>query len=253
MLSMSKIEEFLPAIRTAVREVINEEVLPRLCNLEKQISDIADMKAKLDSQQTRLSEHEDTLAFLDKQIQDIQTKSITELEKKFTELTEKVCFNILNLDLHRRKWSLIVNGVEGLAGEKESVTRDKVKCFARDKLAIVGAYSHPLAACHRLSQKNNAGIIVTFVDLNNRNEWLSNAKNLRNKDSSVSISPDMPPVLRPLKNDILKIRKDLPPDTRKNAQVKYLPTWPYTCLAIRGQTTRNPRITKKDIIEKYLT
>ena len=62
----------------------------------------------------------------------------------------------------------------------------------------------------------------------------------------------MPPVLRPLKDDILKIRKELPPDDKRTSQVKYLPNWPYVCLTIKGKSTKHPRITKQTIIQNYL-
>ena len=40
--------------------------------------------------------------------------------------------NILDLDTHRRKWSLIVNGLQGNPGETEMETRAKVRTFAMD-------------------------------------------------------------------------------------------------------------------------
>jgi hypothetical protein len=117
---------------------------------------------------------------------------------------------------------------------------------------VPGADLHPFGACHRLAQKDDAGIIIRFSDLTDRNSWLTNAKNLKNTQCNVSISPDMPPCLRPLKTDILNIRKDLPPAQKQLAQVKYLPSWPYICLKIRGKATMNPRIRKETIISKYL-
>ena len=250
---MGESEDILPMIKLAVREVLAEDILPRLNNLEKQILELANIKATLNSQQTCLNEHTKSLTFLDQEVKEIQSKSIPRLETKFTDLNEKMCLNLLNLDVHRRKWTLLINGIKGESGENELVTRDKVKCFAKDKLEIEGADSHPLASCHRLAQRNDAGIIIRFVDLNDRNNWLSSARKLKNKRTSVSISPDLPPVLRPLKDDILQIRKDLPPEDKKHSQVKYLPTWPYACLSVRGKPNINPRITKSNIIANYLT
>ena len=110
---------------------------------------------------------------------------------------------ILNIDTHRRKWTLIINGLKGKSGESEMETRAKVRTFAKERLKVTGADSHSFRACHRLSQKDDAGIIVCFTDLYNRNEWLSNAKNLKNVESTASLSPDLHPCLRPLKKDIL--------------------------------------------------
>ena len=135
--------------------------------------------------------------------------------------------NILNIETHRRKWSLIINGIEGITNEPETETRSKARTMATTSLKVTVADSHLMTACHRLSQKANAPILVRFMDLANRNEWLSEAKNLKNSDKRISISPDMPPVLRCLMKDILEQRKELPPDVKSRSQVKYLPRWPY--------------------------
>lgn len=249
---MTGVEQFLPAIRQAVKEAIREEITERLENLEKKVSDIANLKTTIDSHDKRLGEHEHSLDFQGDQIKDILENSIPDLEKKFCDLTEKMCMKMLDMDMHRRKWSVIINGLDGEAGESESVTRDKVKTFAMDKMQVTGADSHPIAACHRLAQKKDAGITVRFVDLNHRNEWLSNAKNLKSSNLNVSLSPDLPPVLRPLKSDILKQRKDLPPALKQKSQVKYHPTWPYVSLAVKGQATKYSKINKDTIMAKFL-
>ena len=160
--------------------------------------------------------------------------------------------NILDLDTHCRKWSLIVNGLQGNQGETEMETRAKVRTFAVDKLNVEGADSHSFGACHRLSQTAKAGIIIRFNDLQNRDSWLANAKNLKNSSQNVTLSPDLHPVLRPLKADILKVRKNLPPLRKQQTTVKYLPSWPYICLKERGKPTVNPSISKEEIVAAYL-
>ena len=73
--------------------------------------------------------------------------------------------NALDMDKHRRKWTVIING---LHGEAEPINRTKVRSFACNKLKIPGADTHSFSACHRLAQKENAGIIVKFVDLSEK-------------------------------------------------------------------------------------
>ena len=110
---MGESEDILPKIKLAVREVLAEDILPRLNNLEKQILELANVKATLNSQQTCLNEHTKSLTFLDQEVKEIQSKSIPRLETKFTDLNEKMCLNLLNLDVHRRKWTLLINGIKG--------------------------------------------------------------------------------------------------------------------------------------------
>ena len=55
-------------------------------------------------------------------------------------------------------------------------------------------------------------------------------------DTGLSFSPDLPPVLRPLKNDLLKLRRELPQEEKRNTRVKYLPSWPYVQLVFKDNS-----------------
>ena len=61
-------------------------------------------------------------------------KQITELDNKFRDLTTKVCMTLLNMDTHRRKWSLILNGLKGATKEHDSSTSEKVYTFVKEGL-----------------------------------------------------------------------------------------------------------------------
>ena len=250
----------LDDVRTVIRQVLKEEITHRLdsletkvSNLEKQLLELTALKATVSKHETKIKEVAKSCEFSSNQISEIVDNKIPNLDKKFTELSTNMCLNILNLDTHRRKWTLIINGLHGNPGEPELETRNKVKHFAVNKLKVPGADSHLFSACHRLSQQANAGIIVRFNDLANRNDWLSGAGKLKNTGSKVSISPDLHPCLRKLKTDILNIRKKLPLEEKKTSQVKYLPSWPFVCLKSRGKPTIHPTIPKETIVRDYLS
>ena len=249
---MATIKELKPVIRQIVQDVLRAEISDKLDKLENKVSELMAVTQTLKEHDQKLKDIQQSLSFTGDQIDVINKKTVPDLDKKFTELSTKMCLNLLNIDTHRRKWTLIINGLKGKSGESELETRAKVRTFAKDRLKVTGADAHTFRACHRLSQKDDAGIIVCFSDLYDKNEWLSNAKNLKHDNSSTSLSPDLHPCLRPLKTDILNIRKDLPPERRNLTTVKYLPTWPYICLKERGKSTVNPRITKEDIVQSFL-
>ena len=249
---MENLQELIPHIRQAIREELSLEIIPRLIKLEKTIQEVSEMKETINNNRTRLDEQEKSITFNGQEIQAITNKTIPDLEAKFNDLTQKVCLNILNLETHRRKWSLIISGIKGIAQESEAATRSNIRVFAKTNLKVEGADSHPMAACHRLANSADAPIIVKFVDLAHRNEWLSGAKHLKNYDGNISVSPDLPPVLRPLKGDILNQRKDLPLDVKSKYHVKYLPRWPFVCLNSHDHPTKNPRITRDFIVNKFL-
>jgi hypothetical protein len=159
---------------------------------------------------------------------------------------------ILDIDMHRRKWSVIISGLPGQANEKEVDTRLAAQNFAIHKLKITDADSHMMGACHRLSKEENAPILARFLDLDNRNKWLSSAKNLKGSGTRISISPDMCPALRPLKKNIMQQRKALKQDGHEQIKVKYHPSWPYISLSTRGHPSIVPALSKKNIISNYL-
>ena len=249
---MASTDELTPVIRQAVRDAIREEVSDRLDKLESQVCDLVNMKSTLLDHEENIREFKKGLDFTSKEISDIKDKMMPDLDKKFSELTTQICINILDIDTHRRKWAIIINGLQGDQGEKEQETRAKVRKFAKDKLKVTGVDSHPFSACHRLSPEKDAGIIIKFTDLSHRNLWLTSAKNLKGTNCKVSLSPDLHPCLRKLKKDVLQSRKILPPHEKNTAQVRYLPTWPYVCVKPRGKASINPRISKQTIVKDYL-
>ena len=113
----------------------------------------------------------------------------------------------LDLDVHRRKWTLTIQGLKGPADEDEDETRAACVALARDYLQVNNASDTDLAACHWLSKQADSGIIVGFKDLKQRNLWLSGAKHLKNHFDKISVSQDLLPVLRSLNTVLLGKRK----------------------------------------------
>ena len=132
---------------------------------------------------------------MNKEIEEIKSTVVPNLDKKYENVTTKTCMNVLDIDTHRRKWSLVINGLKGEQNESDVITRNKVKEFATNVLKVDNAKNHNFSACHRLSQRPDSGIIIKFLDLSDRNAWLMNAKNLKGADQNVSLSPDLHPCL----------------------------------------------------------
>jgi hypothetical protein len=249
---MATVDELLPMIRQTVKDAIREEITDKLDKLELKVNELTSLKKTVTANSQIIQTLQDSVAFSSNEIDEVRSKTIPDLRNKFDDLSIKMCMNILDMDTHRRKWTLIINELQGISGETEVETRTKVQNFAINSLKVPRADSHPFGACHRLAQKDNAGIIIRFTDLAHRNSWLMNARNLKNSASKVSLSPDLHPCLRPLKSDILKIRKNLPPGRKQLTTVKYLPSWPYVCLKERGKPAIHHRISKETIVNSYL-
>ena len=168
-------------------------------------------------------------------------------------LAEALARRQLELEVHRRKWNLVIHGIQGDAKEDGSVTRQTCVQFAKTALKVPDAEATAFAACHRLSQKPNAGIILRFVDLAQRDSWISGTKHLKNYSGKVSISPDLPPVIRPLKDELMEARAKLPTDIKQKSRLKFLPQWPFVELRIEGQSPKRPSSSLSSVTSKMLS
>lgn len=190
---------------------------------------------------------------------DTHTEKIQENETKINrvyENLEKVFFYGLDREVHDRKWALLVDGVPGIKNESTYETRKKTESLAKDAFK----FKKPLylQACHRLKPENNARIIIVFTDLDDRNFWLDNASklkdyNMKNK-TKINLCPDLPPAVRPLRNDIMMQRKELLQSSpEKVLRVMYSPRFPYVSLAIKGESVKfMPKFSKAEIMEKAM-
>ena len=158
------------------------------------------------------------------------------------QLTKGLAQRQLDLEVHRRKWNLVIHGIESVAKEEDEVTHGICKGFAHTVLKVRDAKETVFAACHRLSSQPNAGIIVRFMDFAQRDRWLASTMHLKNHSGKVSISPYLPPVLRPLKDELMKERSNLPAQIKQKSLIEFLSQWPFVKLKIDGQLPKRSSV-----------
>ena len=238
-------EDLKTLVRNELKIVVREELGDRLDRMEQQLAMVTDLQAQM----TGL---ESSLQFASKRVDDLCKTSLPALAAHVERVSTALAMQTLDIDVHRRKWALTLQGLKGAAKEDEVDTRAACVKLARDTLEIENASVWDFAACHRLSQKADAGIIVRFNDLSKRNMWLANAKNLRGRANHISMSPDVPPVLRPMKKDLLQKRKDLPPEDKRRSYIRYHRQWPYMDLAVGNNRFVKSDVRKDTIIQSVL-
>lgn len=151
--------------------------------------------------------------------------------------------------VYSRKWSLIITGLpSSVENENQEVTRKQVLKLGREVLQV----PEPLiSACHRLSKVKNAAIIIRFVDLLDRDRWLSRAgqlKTFKPNNASVGISPNLPPILTKARKDIFTKRANLNPADKSRAKVKYAAQFPYIFMTVGDNNNKIlPNMTKEDL------
>ena len=191
-------EDLLTMIRNTIRDeiqaVVKQEVSDRLDRFEQQLT-------QLSALQQQMGDVSASIHFISKKLEGLKSSSLPALYSHVGRIAEALAMQTLDLDMHRRKWSLTINGIKGASDEDDVDTRNACVQLARDHLGIPDADPNDLAACHRLARKEDVGIILRFRDLSRRNECLFGAKNLKGHSDaiSISISPDVPPVLRAVK------------------------------------------------------
>ena len=233
------------AIKLAVQVAMQEHNAKMLERMDKIVADVSNLNKKYDNIEKAI---QDCSGRLDA----VVNTFLPSLNKKVADLNTALAIQVLDMDQHRRKWSLIVQGLSGEAGESGAVTRKKCVDLAKKYLKVSDACAKDFSACHRLNSNADAAIIIKFIDLDQRNLWLTGARGLAAHPKNISICPDLPPIARDLKKDILQKRKELDSETKKLSQIKYLKSFPYVQLSIRGKDPIRPTIKQQDLVEKFL-
>ena len=235
-------DELKQAVREEIKTALRAELDDRLTKLETQLN-------KLSTLHNTCQDIEDSINFTSHKVDDLCDTQMPALASHIEKVATALALQTLDLDVHRRKWSLTIQGIKGAAGEEDNDTRKACVDLTRDHLGIVDASEKDFSACHRLNKRKDAGIIIRLQDLSRRNEWLDGAKKLRTHTEKISISPDLPPVLRPLKTELLQKRKDMSPEQKKKSYIKYLRQWPYVELT----TAKGPSIRPSAPVETIVT
>ena len=226
------------AVDVAV-ESKTQEFQGRPVSLEIMCEEMQDF-VKLNPLEGRIAAVEQALTSYNKDVEHMKN-SLPGLSQHLNSVVTALSLQNVDLNMHRRKYSLIIQGLKGSAGEDSSKNRAALIEFARDKLKVDNAKESDLAACHRLTQKKDAGIIARFIDLSTRDEWLKNAKNLKGRSDKISISIDLPPCLRAAKKELMERRRDLPSDVKKHSYIKYMKSWPYVSLVSTNKQAKSSK------------
>ena len=237
-------------IRAVIREELDsyftDKIQPTLDRLEDQVESLKTLRTTVD-------DLKESVEFSSKRVDDLYQVSLPAMASHIEKVANALTLRILDMDVHKRKWQLTVHGLKGNANEDEDETRTKCVTLARDKLKIRDADPSDFAACHRLKRDANSGVILRFRDLRQRDRWLANAKNLKGSDhASVSISPDLPPVLRPLRKDLLNQRRLMSDEEKTECSVRHLRSWPYVEMHRGEGPPIKPTATLSDLTKNVL-
>lgn len=138
----------------------------------------------------------------------------------------------------------------GLPGKEKESPDDTIKEVLKLGRDILKVPEPQISACHRLSKTKDSTIVVRFVNLHDRDQWLSSAgqlKNFRPQNSTIGISPNLPPILGKLRKNIFTKRTKLSPDEKKKAKVRYSMRFPYIYMTL-GEDSILPDITKDELV-----
>ena len=226
-----------------IKSIISEQLAPIKTAVDRNAAILQGIKTDIEGIQNSIKD-------CSERVETITGVFLPSLVKHVNDTATALAERMLDLDVHSRKWALVIQGIKGPAGEGESVTRDKCLKLAAD-IGVSDAATTQVSACHRLSHNtSDAGIYLRFSDLAQREAWLTKARNLPRVDPTIHFSPDLPPVLRKMKNDLLKLRRELPADEKRLTRVKHIAHWPYVKLEYKDR--RKPAVAPPQTKEQIL-
>ena len=243
--------QVLAAIELAIQPVLTAQANIQ-ASQRAMSTKLDDALEELTAVRAKVSTLETAAQFSSDRMESLVSTTLPDVTTHITSIANALAMRQLEMDVHQRKWALVIDGVKGVAEEKEYDTRKACLTMADQQLKVPNTKDTGISACHRLSTNANSPIYIRFTDLQQRNSWLSHAKNLAGKNSSISISPDLPPVLRKLKKDLLDQRKKLDENIRKKSSIKYLRQWPFLILKIKDHDDLAPNISKQSIVNEVL-
>ena len=250
--------DFMSFVRLALN-AMNKKLDNIMIQQSKMENKLSDIEATVTGHATAIQTITETVRELEKSMEytsnnqhHLTQNKLPELSSHLEQLASALVLRTLDMEVHSRKWNLIIQGVKGPANENESDTRKAAIDLAKSHLRVVNAADSQIAACHRLNNKENAPIIVKFCDLSERNRWLDGAKNLKNQIDRISLNPDLPPTIRNLKTELLKMKKELPAEQKARSSVRYIRQWPYVELRVADHPTLRPRTSPKTIVQGLL-
>ena len=208
-----------------------DDLTTRVNDLEKEVTAIksADLTGKIATIQGSLTTYS-------KSVESVQKQTLPSLVDHFNCAVTALALNSLDTNTHRRKFTLVVQGVKGKKGESAQETRTKLINTVKSTMGITATDSD-FAACHRLdSTRPDSGIHARFVDLSKRDLWLSNANKLAKlpRKDAISLAVDVPPCLRKVRKELADLRKNLSPAEKKVSYIRHLPSFPYFEMVTRG-------------------
>lgn len=212
---IAKNPDLFKLIKIAMKQSFKDDFSPRLDDIQ---NDLQKVTFRLDNVEQDLEEH------------------CTKFDKGF----ESLALRIVDQEVHARKWHLIITGLPGPVHERPADTRQKILDFGES--VFCENHRPLLTACHRLGPIPDAKIIVAFMSLEDRDFWMNNAKKIKSFNTAnklrVSLQPDLPPPLRTLQSELLRVKANLSIDLRKQSFVKYSAHWPYLYLLTKNNGNR---------------
>ena len=211
---------------------------------------------RVNTLETTVGTIETSLTSYSNELDSIKSKVLPDLSDHVSTCEQQLADYILSIDAHRRKWNVTFHGIKGDIKEDESVTRRKTIEFAHKYLGLSkeDAASTGMSACHRLSNKKDAGVIVRFSDLSKRDQWLAGTRKLKDTagELKISVSVDLPPAVRPLKDELMLRRSKMDRAQRMKTKLKYLTRFPYVELRAEGQPSIRPSKSLREVTKEIL-
>ena len=146
--------QVLCAIKLAIQPVLDAQA-GMAKKLDEALEELATVRNKVGDLETAVQHSSD-------RVDTIVSNTLPAVVQHISSIATALAMRQLDLDVHQRKWGLVIDGVGGAAREKEEDTRTACLALTRDALKIPDAINTRISACHRLSPDANSAIYIPF-------------------------------------------------------------------------------------------
>ena len=246
-------DEYWDKMRELIRVEVNTSLDERLkefkATTNRRLGELEAKVGKIDTLDNTVQQIDRSIQSHSNAVEDFKLKVLPAMVNHVNGVLQRLTLSHVDLNMHRRKWGVIISGLKGASGESEADTRNAVVNMGKTKLKISNADRQDFVACHRLKQGDSAPIIARFADLSQRDAWLAKAKSL--KDTGISIAVDVPPCLRDVKKQLVDIKKSLlTQEARRRSYIRHYPSYPYFKLIRHDKNEPTLHTYSKDDIAK---
>ena len=145
--------QILAAIKATMQPMIDAQTAVISEKLDAALSELTAVRGKVDALEIAVQHTSD-------QVDTVAASALPSITNHIAQISKALAMRQLETEVHRQKWSLVINGVAGAANKMEEDTKASILGFGGETLQIPDADTTRISGCHRLGQDADSEIYL---------------------------------------------------------------------------------------------